>query len=124
MPEAVDAFLLVLAARLHDRPPFGLATFLWHRSALVRIRRSATGIGGWCLCAVAARIFVVRRHDNTGKRVLAVALLQAMLKLNWMPFPVRDSPFDLRLGELAMALTAAIATVALAPPTLTQDRKT
>jgi uncharacterized protein len=40
--------------------------------------------------------------------VFAVALFHATLNLSWMLFPVHGSHFDMRLGGLVMALTAAI----------------
>ncbi len=89
----------------------GLVAILWHLVPLVLMNRSPTWIAWWCLYAVAARIFIVWLYNNTGKSVFAVALFHATLNLCWMLFPVNGSHFDMRLGGLAMALTAALVTM-------------
>lgn len=96
----------------------GLVGALWHLVPLLLMHRSPTWIAWWCLYIVAARILIVWLYNNTGKSVFAVALFHTTLNLSWMLFPVGGSHFDMRLGGLAMAFTAAIVTVVWGPATL------
>jgi len=89
----------------------GLVAVLWHLVPLFLMNRSPTWIAWWCLYAVAARVLIVWLYNNTGKSVFAVALFHATLNLSWMLFPVKGSHFDMRLGGLAMAFTAALVTM-------------
>ncbi len=72
---------------------------------------------------MAARILIVWLYNNTGKSVFAVALFHATLNLSWMLFPVYGSHFDMRLGGLAMAITAAIVTLVWGPATLVRQER-
>jgi hypothetical protein len=69
---------------------------------------------------VAARIFIVWLYNNTGRSVFAVALFHTTMNLSWMLFPVDGSHFDMRLGGLLMAFTAAIVVAVWGPATLTR----
>ena len=101
----------------------GLVAVLWHLVPLLLMNRSPTWIAWWCLYAVAARILIVWLYNNTGKSVFAVALFHATLNLCWMLFPVNGSHFDMRLGGLAMAFTAAVVTMVWAYTTLVRHPK-
>ena len=101
----------------------GLVGVLWHLAPLLMSHRSPNWIAWWCLYAVAARIFIVWLYNNTGQSVFGVALFHTTLNLSWMLFPVDGSHFDMRLGGLLMALTAAIVTVVWGPSTLTRRRE-
>ncbi len=96
----------------------GFVAVLWHLVPLLLMHRSPTWIAWWCLYAVAARILILWLYNNTGKSVFAAALFHATLNLSWMLFPVYGSHFDMRLGGLAMAITAAIVTLVWGPATL------
>ena len=102
----------------------GLVAVLWHLPALLLMHRALTWIGWWCLYAVAARILIVWLYNNTGGSVFAAAMFHATLNLSWMLFPVNGSHFDMRLGGLTMALTAAIVTLVWGPITLARHRQT
>jgi hypothetical protein len=91
---------------------------------LLLIHRSPTWIAWWCLYAVAARILTVWLYNNTGKSVFAAALFHATLNLSFMLFPVDGSHFDMRLGGLVMAFTAALVTVVWGPTTLARYQRT
>ncbi len=67
---------------------------------------------------MAARILIVWLYNNTGQSVFAASLFHATLHLSWMLFPVNGSHFDLRLGGLVMASTAAIVIVVWGPAKL------
>lgn len=102
----------------------GVVGIAWHLVPLLLVRRSSTWVAWWCLYALAARVLIVCVYNNTGKSVFAAALFHAMLNLSFMLFPVDGSRFDMRLGGLVMAFTAAWVTVAWGPTTLARDRKT
>jgi uncharacterized protein len=98
----------------------GLVGVLWHLVPLLLSHRAPSWIAWWCLYAVAARILIVWLYNNTGRSVFAVSLFHTTLNLSWMLFPVYGSHFDMRLGGLGMALTAAIVTLVWGPATLTR----
>ncbi len=89
----------------------GLVGAAWHIVPLLQAHRSAAWIAWWCLYAVSARILIVWLYNHSGRSVFAAALFHATLNLAFMLFPVYGSHFDIRLGGLVMAATAAIATV-------------
>jgi membrane protease YdiL (CAAX protease family) len=101
----------------------GLASILWHLGPLLLIHRSPSWIGWWCLYAMAARILIVWLYNNTGKSVFAAALFHATLNLSFMLFPVHGSHFDMRLGGVAMVVTAAIVTWVWGPAMLVRRHK-
>jgi hypothetical protein len=72
---------------------------------------------------VAARIFIVWLYNNMGQSVFGVALFHATMNLSWMLFPVDGSHFDIRLGGLLMAVTAAIVVAVWGPSTLTRHQE-
>ncbi len=96
----------------------GLVAILWHFVPLLQMHRSPTWIAWWCLYSVAARILIVWLYNNTFGSVFAVALFHATINLTWMLFPVYGSHFDMRLGGLAMAFTAAFVTLVWGASTL------
>lgn len=98
----------------------GLVGVLWHLVPLLLSHRSPSWIAWWCLYAVAARIFIVWLYNNTGQSVFGVALFHTTMNLSWMLFPVDGSHFDMRLGGLLMAVTAAIVVAVWGPATLTR----
>jgi membrane protease YdiL (CAAX protease family) len=98
----------------------GLVGVLWHLVPLLLSHRSPSWIAWWCLYAVAARIFIVWLYNNTRHSVFAVALFHTTMNLSWMLFPVDGSHFDMRLGGLLMAFTAAIVVAVWGPATLTR----
>jgi len=102
----------------------GLVGIVWHLVPLLLIHRSPTWIAWWCLYAVAARILTVWLYNNTGKSVFAAALFHATLNISFMLFPVDGSHFDMRLGGLVMAFTAALVTVVWGPTTLARYQRT
>jgi len=102
----------------------GLVGIVWHLVPLLLIHRSPTWIAWWCLYAVAARILTVWLYNNTGKSVFAAALFHATLNLSFMLFPVDGSHFDMRLGGLVMAFTAALVTMVWGPITLAGYQRT
>jgi membrane protease YdiL (CAAX protease family) len=101
----------------------GLAGVLWHLVPLLLSHRSPSWIAWWCLYAVAARIFIVWLYNNMGQSVFGVALFHATMNLSWMLFPVDGSHFDIRLGGLLMAVTAAIVVAVWGPSTLTRHQE-
>jgi membrane protease YdiL (CAAX protease family) len=101
----------------------GLVAVLWHLAPLLLLHRSLGWIAWWCPYAVAARVLTVWLYNNMGQSVFAVALFHATLNLGWMLFPVDGSHFDMRLGGLLMALTAAIVIAVWGPSTLTRGQE-
>ena len=101
----------------------GFVSILWHLGPLLLMHRSPGWIGWWCLYAVAARVLIVWLYNNTGKSVFAAALFHATLNLSFMLFPVYGSYFDMRLGGVAMAITAAVVTWVWGPATLVRHNK-
>jgi membrane protease YdiL (CAAX protease family) len=98
----------------------GLVAVLWHLVPLLLVHRSPGWIAWWCLYAVAARVLMVWLYKNMGQSVFAVELFQSTLNLSWMLFPVDGPYFDMRLGGLLVALTAAIVIAVWGPATLTR----
>jgi membrane protease YdiL (CAAX protease family) len=98
----------------------GLVAFLWHLVPLLLLQRSPTWIAWWSLYAVGARILIVWLYNNAGRSVFAVALFHATLNIAYMLFPVYGSHFDMRLGGLVMALTAALVTAMWGSRTLSR----
>ena len=96
----------------------GAVGVLWHLCALLLMHRPPIWIAWWCLYAVAFRILIIWIFNNTGQSVFAVALFHATLNLSFVLFPVNGSYFDMRLGGLVMALTAAVVTLVWGPRTL------
>jgi membrane protease YdiL (CAAX protease family) len=101
----------------------GFVSILWHLGPLLLMHRSPSWIGWWCLYAVAARVLIVWLYNNTGKSVFAAAMFHATLNLSFMLFPVYGSHFDMRLGGVAMAITAAVVTWVWGPATLVRHHK-
>jgi uncharacterized protein len=99
----------------------GAVGVLWHLCALLLMHRPPAWIAWWCLYAVAFRILIIWIYNNTGQSVFAVALFHATLNLSFVLFPVNGSYFDMRLGGLVMALTAAVVTFVWGPRTLTRS---
>ena len=101
----------------------GLVGILWHLVPLLMLQRPPAWIAWWSLYAVAARVLIVWLYNNTGESVCAVALFHATLNLSYFLFPIYGSHFDMRLGGLVMALTAAIVTLVWGPGTLARWRQ-
>ncbi len=96
----------------------GAVGVLWHLVPLLVMHRTPAWIAWWCLYALGFRILIVWLFNNTGGSVFAVALFHAALNLSFMLFPVNGSHFDMRLGGLVTAGTAAAAVMLWGPRTL------
>lgn len=113
--------LLARCSALQAAALLGAVGVLWHLCPLLLMHRPPTWIAWWCLYAVASRILIVWLYNNTGQSVFAVALFHATLNLSYVLFPVNGAYFDMRLGGLVMALTAAVVTVVWGPRTLARS---
>ena len=97
----------------------GAVGVVWHLVPLLLSHRSPEWIAWWCLYALALRVLIVWLYNNTEKSVFAAALFHATLNLTYMLFPIYGSYFDMRLGGIVMACTAAVVVMVWGPKTLT-----
>ena len=96
----------------------GVVAVLWHLAPLPLLHQSPAWIAWWCLYAMASRILIVWRRNNTGKSVFAVTLYSATQNLSYMLFPFYGTHFDMRLGGLVRSFAAAMVIDVWGPGTL------
>ena len=84
----------------------------WHVLPLLTGDRQASWIAWWALGTVAMRVLHVWLFENTGRSVLAQAVLHGSFNLSWQLFPVRGSAYDPAVLSPLVAL-AAVTVVAL-----------
>ncbi len=96
------------------RAALGLGVFwaAWHVVPLITGGREGSWIAWWALGTVAMRVLHVWLFENTGRSVLAQAVLHASFNLSWQLFPVRGSAYDPAVLSPLIAL-AAVAVSAL-----------
>jgi uncharacterized protein len=106
----------------------GSVCAVFHYVPLLQQGRSAGWIAWWSLFTVAHRVLITWIYNNTGRSVLAAALMHTMTNLLWigpfLDFGPGGYPYDAqRISALLMTVAAAAVAVAWGPRTLTRTAR-